>query len=95
MIPEIVALKACTHFPYSFWRGEHTDLFIVLKGQLNVPFHPDFSLAFAKDCGTGKAGRLFTRLSFPMSLALLVSRLRLVWCESRSAREGRCAKDTL
>ena len=95
MIPQIVALKACTHSPYSFWRGEHTDLFIVLKGQLNVPFHPDFSLAFAKDCGTGKAGRLFTRLFFPMSLALLVSRLRLVWCESRSAREGRCAKDTL
>ena len=94
MIPEIVALKACTHSPYSFWRGKHKDLFIVLKGQLKVPFHPDFSLAFAKDCGTGKAGRLFTRPSFPMSVALRVSSLRLFWCESRSAREGRYAKGT-
>ena len=73
----------------------HKDLFILSKGQLKVPFYPDVSLACAKACGTGKAGRLFTLLSFPMSFALLVSSLRLAWCESRSAREGRCAKGTL
>ena len=72
----------------------HKDLFILSKGQPKVPFYPDFSLAFAKNCGTGKAGRLFTRPFFPMSHALLVSSLRLVWCESRGAREGRCAKGT-
>ena len=73
----------------------HKDLFILSKGQLKASFYPDFSLAFAKACGTGKAGRLFNLLSFPLSFALLVSSLRLVWCESRSAREGRCAKGTL
>ena len=72
----------------------HKDLFILSKGQLKVPFYPDVSLACAKACGTGKAGRLFTLLSFPMSFALLVSSLRLVWCESRNAREGRCTKGT-
>ena len=42
----------------------HKDLFILSKGQLKAPFYPDFSLAFAKDCGTGKAGRLLPAFFF-------------------------------